>query len=165
MLYIAIIHIIIYEMYRYTLPCTKRAKEVCCAFWKHLFTELCSSAAKCELNPAQRFLTAHKETLLFPVSKTTAVIYNDHFHQWMGQTYPDMAIPSLSTFKRARGNADFDNVSTRAKHFHAICNKCASFTARRRQGFFNRVFITMKHVTPRFAFHKIEYHRAWTYKY
>jgi hypothetical protein len=50
-----------------------RAYDMCCAFWKHLFTELAPSAAKCELNPSERF----KEQLLFPPGGVEEVVMEE----------------------------------------------------------------------------------------
>jgi hypothetical protein len=108
---------------------------LCTTFWKHFFTELAPSAAKCEINLAEQHLSRHEVQWLFPTSRTTPSIFHEDFKPWLARLFPKEVCPCYSTFQRAREDPEFSNVSVRAKHTHALCTKCAQLTAARAAGF------------------------------
>jgi hypothetical protein len=105
--------------------------DVCYNFWHHFFDENCQRPTK--------FVR------LFPVNKSYLFIYDYYFKSWFEKQCPSnetncddvehIALPSLSTFQRARKHKDFKDVKKRAKHYHCRCSTCATLTTRRLRGF------------------------------
>jgi hypothetical protein len=109
--------------------------NLCYSFWHNFFDENCQRP--------------NDDLRLFPVNNSQRFIYDTYFMSWIQKQIPDVdgysddedlyyfKIPSFSCFKSARWDKDFRDVTSRAKHYHCLCETCDKLKARRLKGFAN----------------------------
>ena len=89
---------------------------LCVSFWTEFFDKYCQRP-----NDGLR---------LFPVAKTMRCIHSDHFVEWCAkQNITGQDVPSLTTLKRARGDASFADVQRLKHHNHCRCTTCGNLKA------------------------------------
>lgn len=88
--------------------------EKCVAYW-HQFLGDCAPRP-------------NKDTRLFPSALNLRLQYRTHFLDYATkQKWEGAAVPSFSTWERARHDPLFDDVKVQKKHFHTRCDACSSF--------------------------------------
>ena len=96
----------------------------CIGFWRMYFEAHCQ--------------TSDGETFYWPTGITMNFLYEKKFPKYFANHSKNagpVELPSLSTFYRARGLPEFQNVKKRTKHFHLKCTLCSILNEERKHGF------------------------------